>query len=48
MPKFMDSEYAYADDDGWHLRDDAPKELKEEFAEWTRDMADAESLGICM
>lgn len=30
-PKFVDSEYFYADDDGWHLKEGAPKEIQEEF-----------------
>ncbi len=48
MPNFMTSEYAYADEDGWHLRDEAPDELKEELAEWRREMAEAEAEGICV
>lgn len=48
MPKFMTSEYAYSDEDGWHLRDDAPEELKDELAEWRREMAEAEAQGICV
>ncbi len=48
MPEFMKSEYAYADEDGWHLRDDAPEELKKELEEWRREMSKAEAEGICV
>ena len=30
-PDFIDSEYFYTDDDGWHLTEDAPEDVKKEF-----------------
>ena len=33
-PDFINSEYFYADDDGWHLRDAAPANIKKEFEEY--------------
>lgn len=33
-PDFIDSEYFYIDDAGWHLRDGAPEDAKKEFEEY--------------
>lgn len=33
-PDFIDSEYFYVDDDGWHLKDGAPEDVKKEFKEY--------------
>ena len=33
-PKFIDSEYFYIDDDGWHLKEGAPEEVQKEFDEY--------------
>ena len=30
-PDFIDSEYFYVDDDGWHLKEGAPEETQKEF-----------------
>ena len=31
---FMDSEYAYWDEDGWHLKEGAPADVQKEFDEY--------------
>lgn len=36
MPDFVTSEYFVPEPDNWHLKDDAPQELKEEFEEWMK------------
>jgi hypothetical protein len=46
-PEFITSEYAYSDKDGWHLRDDAPEELKKELEEWNRKIEEAKLHGVC-
>lgn len=33
-PSFIDSPYFYVDDDGWHLKEGAPKEVIKEFEEY--------------
>ena len=33
-PKFIDSEWFYIDDDGWHLKEGAPKDIQKEFDEY--------------
>ena len=30
-PHFIDSKYFYIDEDGWHLAEDAPEDVKKEF-----------------
>lgn len=34
MPSFWDSPYFVPEPDNWHLTEDAPEELKKEFAEY--------------
>ena len=34
--KFLDSEYFYIDEKGWHLKKDAPDDLKKEFEEYKK------------
>ena len=33
-PKFVDSEYFYADESGWHLKEGAPSDVQKEFDEY--------------
>lgn len=35
-PSFWDSEYFVPEPDNWHLKDDAPEELKKEFDEYMK------------
>lgn len=44
MPSFWDSPYFVPEPDNWHLTEDAPEELKKEFAEYMKESAD-ESTG---
>lgn len=37
MPKFFTSEYFVPETDNWHLKDDAPEELKKEFEEFMKN-----------
>ena len=37
MPSFWDSPYFVPEPDNWHLTEDAPEELKKEFAEYMKD-----------
>ena len=37
MPEFFTSEYFVPEPDNWHLKDDAPEELKREFEEWMKE-----------
>ena len=39
-PKFIDSEFFYTDDDGWHLKEGAPEDLKKEFDEFMNIYSD--------
>lgn len=34
MPSFWNSKYFVPEPDNWHLTDDAPEEMKKEFAEY--------------
>lgn len=36
-PSFWDSPYFIREPDNWHLTEDAPDELKKQFAEYMRD-----------
>lgn len=40
MPSFWDSPYFVPEPDNWHLTEDAPEELKKEFAEYMKESAD--------
>lgn len=37
LKKFMQSEYFYIDEKGWNLKENAPKELKQEFEEFKKE-----------
>ncbi len=37
MPIFWSSPYFVPEPDNWHLTDDAPEELKKEFAEYMKE-----------
>lgn len=37
MPGFFTSEYFVPEPDNWHLKDDAPQELKDEFEKWMQE-----------
>lgn len=36
-PDFIESEYFYIDDEGWHLKENAPEDMKKEFEEYTKE-----------
>ena len=36
MPSFFTSPYFVPEPDNWHLKPDAPEDLKAEFAEWQK------------
>ena len=36
VPDFFTSEYFVPEPDNWHLKDDAPQELKDEFEAWMK------------
>lgn len=40
MPSFWDSTYFVPEPDNWHLTEDAPEELKKEFAEYMKESAE--------
>lgn len=35
-PKCVAEGYAYVDEDGWHIKDDAPEEMKEDFKKFMK------------
>ena len=37
MPNFFTSEYFVPEPDNWHLKEDAPQELKDEFETWMKE-----------
>lgn len=37
MTEFFTSEYFVPEPDNWHLKEDAPKEVKEEFEQWMKE-----------
>lgn len=39
-PKFFDSEFFYIDDNGWHLKKGAPKEVQDEFDRFMKGPSD--------
>lgn len=45
-PKFVDSQYFYIDDDGWHLEDGAPDEVVKEFEEYMEYKKELKDRGI--
>lgn len=40
MPSFWGSPFFVPEPDNWHLTEDAPEELKKEFAEYMKESAD--------
>jgi len=38
IPNFIDSPYLIIDEKGWRLKEDAPKELKEEFKKYMNSL----------
>lgn len=45
-PKFVDSEYFYADESGWHLKEGAPSDVQKEFDEYMQYEKECEDRGI--
>ena len=37
IPNFFTSEYFVPEPDNWHLKEDAPQELKDEFENWMKE-----------
>lgn len=37
MPDFFTSEYFVPEPDNWHLKEDAPQELKDQFEKWMKE-----------
>ena len=37
MPAFFTSEYFVPEPDNWHLKENAPQEVKEEFEAWMKE-----------
>lgn len=37
MPEFFTSEYFVPEPDNWHLKEDAPQELKDQFEQWMKE-----------
>lgn len=37
MPDFFTSEYFVPEPDNWHLKEDAPQELKDQFNKWMKE-----------
>lgn len=46
MPKFFDSPYFVPEPDNWHLKPDAPEDVKREFDEYMRADEEARAKGI--
>jgi len=44
--KFVDSPYFVDEDENWHLRDDAPEDVKREFEEYMQYSNECEEKGI--
>ena len=44
MPKFFTSEYFVPEPDNWHLKEDAPQELKDEFNQWMKEHNQSDTL----
>lgn len=36
-PKFIDSPYFVMESDNWHIKNDAPEEIKKEFEEYMKE-----------
>lgn len=44
--KFTESPYFVPEEDNWHLKDDAPDDVKNEFEEYMRYSRELESAGV--
>ena len=44
MPKFFESEFFVPEVDNWHLKEDAPQEVKKEFEEWMKEHSSEDEL----
>jgi len=44
----MDSPYVILDFGNWHLKEDAPEQLRLDFEEWMRQYKELEAKGIAM
>ena len=47
-PEFVDSPYFVPEDGNWHLKEDAPEELKQEFEEYVQYEKELEERGISL
>lgn len=45
-PKFFDSPYFVPEDENWHLKDDAPEDVRKEFEEYKEYEKELEKRGI--
>ena len=45
-PNFISSPYFYVDDYGWHLTEDAPEDVREEFDAFVQLYENAEKEGV--
>ena len=45
-PKFVDSPYFVPELDNWHLKEDAPDDVKKEFEEYMKYKKELEERGI--
>ena len=45
-PNFVDSPYFVAEEDNWHLTDDAPEDVKKEFEEYMKYEEELKKRGI--
>lgn len=45
-PKFVDSPYFVMEENNWHLKDDAPEEVRKEFEEFMEYEKELEERGI--
>ena len=44
MPAFFTSEYFVPEPDNWHLKEDAPEDVKKEFEEWMKEHSSEDEL----
>ena len=44
MPKFFESEFFVPEVDNWHLKEDAPEEVRKEFEEWMKEHSSEDEL----
>lgn len=46
MPMFIDSPYFVMEEDNWHLKEGAPKEVRDEFEEFMKEYEELDKHGI--